>query len=58
MSFTFEFWNFFSGLIAGGLGGSLMTITLSKTMKSDRGGSTVDQSGSSAGNDIVGRDKK
>ena len=58
MSYTFELWNFLGGLVAGGLGGSLITFTLSKTMRSSRGGNTVDQSEAIAGGDIVGRDKK
>lgn len=54
----FDFWNFLGGVIAGGLGGSLLTIQISKKLKIKVRGNAVDQSQASAGGDIVGRDKR
>ncbi|PBJ83982.1 hypothetical protein CMZ84_05830 [Lysobacteraceae bacterium NML93-0399] len=42
--------------LIGAASGSLATVRFKK-MKADREGNSVDQSGSSAGGDIVGRDK-
>jgi len=46
------------GLLSGLLGGSLLTLQLTKTMRADRHGNSVDQSGAKARGDIVGRDKR
>lgn len=55
---TFELWSFLGGLISGLLGGSLLTLHFTKTMRADRKGNTVDQSRARARGDIVGRDKR
>ena len=55
---TFDLWNFLGGLISGLLGGALLTLHFTKTMRADRNGNTVDQSGAQARGDIVGRDKR
>jgi len=55
---TFDLWNFLGGLVAGGAGGALLTLKLTKSMRTDGSGTTVDQSGANATGDIVGRDKK
>jgi len=55
---AFDLWNFLGGLFAGAAGGALLTLQLTKTMRSDRHGNTTDQSGARAGGDIVGRDKR
>lgn len=55
---TFDFWNFLGGLIAGGIGGALLTLKFTKNQRTAGTGTTVDQSKSSAGGDIVGRDKR
>ncbi|NEJ74528.1 hypothetical protein GR197_29050 [Rhizobium phaseoli] len=57
MNFTFDFSNFVAGLIAGGAASALITFQLTKNLRSGANGNSVDQSGSSAGGDIVGRDK-
>ena len=54
----FDFWNFLGGLIAGGIGGSFLTLKLSKSQKADSGGKNIDQSGAKAGGDIVGGNKR
>jgi hypothetical protein len=51
-----EIWTFIAGLVAGGIGGSLITLRITRQRVSGRG-SITDQSGSAAGGDIVGRDK-
>lgn len=55
---SFDLWNFLGGLITGGLGGALLTLTFIKNLRSEGRGTSVDQSKASAGGDIVGRDKK
>jgi len=55
---TFNLWSFLGGLLSGGIGGALLTISLKKSMRSKGGGNTVDQAGASAAGDIVGRDKR
>jgi len=57
-NFTFDLWNFLGGLIAGGIGGSLLTLKLTKNQRTNGSGTTVDQSNSKAGGDMVGRDKR
>ena len=54
----FDFWNFISGLVAGAIGGSLLTFQFTKNVRADRHGTATDQSGARAGGDIVGRDKR
>lgn len=56
--FIFDFWNFIGGLVAGGAGGAFLTLKLTKNMRTNGDGNTVDQAGAKAGGDIVGRDKK
>jgi hypothetical protein len=58
MHFTFDLTNFLTGLIAGGLGGSLITFRLTKNVQSGGNSNSVDQSRASAHGDIVGRDKR
>ena len=53
----FDLWNFLGGLVAGVIGGSLITFHLTKNVRADRQGTAADQSGARAGGDIVGRDK-
>lgn len=55
---TFDVLNFLGGLVAGAVGGALLTLKFTKNMRTNGSGTTVDQSKSSAGGDIVGRDKK
>ncbi|WP_175422120.1 hypothetical protein [Agrobacterium tumefaciens] len=55
---TFDLWNFLGGLASGLVGGSLLTLQLTKTLRADRNGNSVDQSGAQARGDIVGRDKR
>lgn len=55
---NFDLWSFLGGLLPGLVGGSLLTLHFTKTMKADRHGNTVDQSGARARGDIVGRDKR
>jgi|TARA_R100000501_G_scaffold14813_2_gene26867 hypothetical protein len=55
---VFDLWNFLSGLVAGAIGGSLLTFQLTKNVRADRHGTATDQSGALAGGDIVGRDKR
>jgi len=43
--------------LAGLAGGSLLTLKFTRKTHVDREGSNVDQSGASAGGDLVGRDK-
>lgn len=54
---AFNLWNFLSGLAAGAIGGSLLTLHFTKSVRADRHGTATDQSGARAGGDIVGRDK-
>lgn len=54
---TFDFWSFVGGLISGGLGGALLTFTITKSMRTGTNGNAVDQSGVKASGDVVGRDK-
>lgn len=54
----FDLWNFLGGLLAGAVGGSLLTFKLTKSMHSGRHGTVTDQSHAHAGGDIVGRDKR
>jgi hypothetical protein len=58
MQIAFDFWNFLGGLIAGGLGGALLTLKFTRSNRVIGSGNAVDQSRSSAGGDIVGRDKR
>jgi hypothetical protein len=51
-----EIGSFVGGLIAGAIGGSLITLKVT-TQKRVAGGSMVDQSRARAGGDVVGRDK-
>ncbi len=55
---AFDLWNFVGGLIAGGIGGALLTLKFTKNQRTNGSGTTVDQSKSTAGGDIVGRDKR
>jgi len=55
---AFDFWNFVGGLIAGGIGGALLTLKSTKNQRTNGSGTTADQSRSTAGGDIVGRDKR
>lgn len=57
-SVTFDLWNFLGGLVAGGIGGALLTLKFTKNQRTQGSGTTVDQSRSSAGGDVVGRDKR
>lgn len=56
----FENWDilsFLSGFV-GGTAITLISIRIKKSMSSSGGGNVVDQSGASAGRDIVGGNKK
>jgi hypothetical protein len=53
-----EIGSFIGGLIAGAVGGSLLTLRITSQKRVVGGGSMVDQSGARAGGDVVGRDKK
>ena len=55
---TFDLWNFLGGLVSGLVGGALLTLHFTKTVRADRNGNANDQSGARAGGDIVGRDKR
>ncbi len=57
MTFTFDLTNFLIGLVTGGVGGALLTFTLTKNVRSSSRGNSVDQSRANAGGDITGRDK-
>ncbi len=57
MAFTFDLSNFLVGLITGGAAGTLITFQVTKTLRSGTSGNSTDQSGSTAGGDMVGRDK-
>ena len=52
-----EIWSFIGGLAAGAVGGSLLTLRYTRTTSASGHGSIVDQSRTSAGGDVVGRDK-
>lgn len=52
-----EIGSFISGLLAGGLGGSLLTFNAVRRSATDNG-TLTDQSRAIAGGDIVGRDKR
>jgi len=54
---TFDFWSFIGGVISGGIGGALLTFTMTKNLRASKGGNVVDQSKAQAGGDVVGRDK-
>ncbi len=55
---NFDLWNFLGGMVAGGLGGALVTLNvIRKTQYSGTRGNSVDQTDARAGGDIVGRDK-
>jgi hypothetical protein len=55
----FDLWNFLGGVVAGGMGGALLTLKISKKSQHSSGsGNTVNQSGAKAGGDVVGRDKR
>jgi hypothetical protein len=47
----------FLSFIAGMVGGSLITLKVTRAHRADRHGSVVDQTRARAGGDIVGRDK-
>jgi len=55
---TLDLWNFIGGLVAGGIGGALLTLKLTKNIRTQGSGNAVDQSRAEAGGDIVGRDKR
>lgn len=57
MNFTFDLSNFLAGLITGGAASALITFQLTKNLRSGANGNSVDQSGSRARGDVVGRDK-
>lgn len=57
-NWAFNIGSFIAGMLGGGIVGSLVTLSFTKKMRSDGNGSAVDQSGATAGGDIVGRDKK
>jgi hypothetical protein len=46
-----------AALVAGGVGGSLITLRITRQNRVSGSGSVADQAGASAGGDIVGRDK-
>ncbi len=48
---------FVGGLLAGGIGGSLLTLRFGRSNRVIGSGTAIDQGGSSARGDIVGRDK-
>jgi hypothetical protein len=50
--------SFVTGLVGGGVAGSLITLHITRDKRVSGSGSLVDQSGASAGRDIVGRDKR
>jgi hypothetical protein len=52
-----EIVSFIGGLATGGVGGSLLTLHIKRETRVTGGGTMTDQSGASAGGDIVGRDK-
>jgi hypothetical protein len=54
---AYEIGSFIGGLIAGGIGGSLITMRLTRQHRVIGGGSVADQSRARATGDIVGRDK-
>lgn len=55
---TFDLWNFIGGLVAGGIGGALVTLKLTKIIRSEGNGTSVDQTKVNAGGDVIGRDKR
>lgn len=55
---SFDLWNFLGGLLAGAIGGALLTLQFTKNVRADRKGTATDQSRARAGGDIVGRDKR
>ncbi|MPR64305.1 hypothetical protein D7027_21200 [Ochrobactrum intermedium] len=57
MNFTFDVSNFILGLLTGGVGGTLITYQVTKTLRAGTDGTAVDQSRAKAGGDVVGRDK-
>jgi len=52
-----EIWSFLTGLVGGGAAGSFITYRVTRTNRASGRSSVVDQSGSTAGADMVGRDK-
>ena len=52
-----EIWSFVVGLVGGGIGGSLITLRITRNNRVQGHGTSVDQSRSMAGGDLVGRDK-
>jgi hypothetical protein len=54
---VFDLWNFLGGLVAGAIGGSLLTFHFTKSVRADSHGNATDQSSARASGDIVGRDK-
>jgi hypothetical protein len=53
-----EILSFVTGLVSGGIGGSLVTLRFSRQNRATGGGSIVDQTNASAGGDVVGGDKR
>jgi hypothetical protein len=54
-----EILSIIGGVIAGAIGGSLITVRLQKKkISADNGSTVVDQSNAQAGGDIVGGNKK
>jgi hypothetical protein len=56
-TYASEIWSFILGALGGGAAGSLITFKYTRTTKSSGSGNASDQSGVSAGGDVVGRDK-
>jgi hypothetical protein len=52
-----EILSFIGGLVTGGAGGSLLTLRIKRENRVSGHGTMTNQSGASAGGDIVGRDK-
>lgn len=55
---VFDLWNFLGGLVSGLVGGALLTLHFTKSVRADGQANAVDQSRARAGGDIVGRDKR
>ncbi|QDM24663.1 hypothetical protein FNL55_25065 [Tardiphaga sp. vice352] len=49
--------SFVGGICAGAVGGSLVTLKVSRKNQADGSSSITDQTGAHAGGDLVGRDK-
>jgi len=56
-SHAYELGAFIGGLIAGALGGSLLTLRITRKTRADGNSNLVNQNKARAGGDIVGRDK-